>query len=122
MIFCCSEPLPASWVTTRAPVRVICQPVAPMRAASTGRGTRSSLASSRCLLLIGPVSQSSGSCSESVWSRSQGAEVLRKRLDDRPPHRFGQVVAHAIDDDVGRALDHPCDIASVAGPYHRILR
>src|ERR1700754_3310770 len=59
MIFCCNEPRPASLVTTRAPVRVICQPVKPMRAASTGSGTRSSLATSRCLVvLIGAVSQS----------------------------------------------------------------
>ena len=31
MIFCWSEPRPASLLTTRAPVRVICHPVTPMR-------------------------------------------------------------------------------------------
>ena len=74
MIFCCSEPLPASLVTTRAPVRVICQPVAPMRAASTGSGTRSSLATSRwfrrthrgqCLKI--------GVSRENVWTGSHAA-------------------------------------------------
>ena len=42
-------PWPGSLVRTRAPVRVSCQPVTPMRAASTGSGTRSSLATSRCV-------------------------------------------------------------------------
>src|SRR3954467_11188143 len=114
MIFCCSEPLPASLVTTRAPVRVICQPVAPMRAASTGNGTRSSLATSRCLVvLIVPVSQRARIRGKFVWSRSHCGEVLGERLDARPPHRLGQVMAHSVDDDVVGAHDGASNIATV---------
>ena len=48
-------PLVPSLVSTRAPVRVSCQPVAPTRAASIGSGTRSSLATWRSVELIRPI-------------------------------------------------------------------
>src|SRR4051812_4535764 len=70
MTFCCREPRPRKLLTTRAPVRVICQPVAPMRAASTGNGTRSSLATSRCfVVVIVPVSQRARRRRKFVWTR-----------------------------------------------------
>src|SRR5271166_1177883 len=63
--FCCHGPLAGSLVTTRAAVRVTCQPVAAARAASTGKGTRSSLATSRCLVeLIEAVCQTGGGKSQ----------------------------------------------------------
>ncbi len=71
MTFCCSEPRPASFVTTRAPVRVICQPVAPMRAASIGNGTRSSLATSRCLVVL-----IASSLSKSAVTRKNGVDPI----------------------------------------------
>src|SRR5271166_6673274 len=59
--FCCQGPLPGSLLTTRAAVRVTCQPVTATRAASIGNGTRSSLATSRCLVeLISAVCQIDG--------------------------------------------------------------
>src|ERR1700694_490015 len=123
MIFCCNEPLPASLLTTRAPVRVICQPVAPMRAASTGNGTRSSLATSRCLVvLMVAVSQTARIRVKTLCTGSQWGEVLGQRLHDRPPYRFGQVVAHAVDDDIACAVDHASHVATVPWPHHRILR
>ena len=87
MTFCCSEPRPASLVTTRAPVRVICQPVAPMRAASIGNGTRSSLATSRCLVVLIASSLSKSAVTrENVWTRSQshiGAETEFQQVSTR---------------------------------------
>src|ERR1700712_5117311 len=50
MNFCWNERGVGSLLMTRAPVRVSCHPVTPIRAASTGNGTRSSLATSRCLV------------------------------------------------------------------------
>src|SRR5215208_7459730 len=80
MTFCCSEPLPVSVVTTLAPVRVICQPVAPMRAASTGNGTRSSLATSRCLV-VGMVAVSQSRRSGEKMCGPRHSETLsRERL------------------------------------------
>ena len=40
-------------------------------------------------------------CSSASTSAGQG-EVLGERLDDGAPHRFGQVVTHAVDDDEPR--------------------
>src|ERR1700737_2492659 len=123
MTFCCHAPRADSWVTTRAPVRVSCQPVTPMRAASTGNGTRSSLATSRCLVvLMVAVSQTARIGVKTLCTGSQWGEVLGQRLNDRPPYRFGQVVAHAVDDDIACAVDHASHVATVPWPHHRILR
>ena len=54
-------------------------------------------------------------------SRQAKGEVLGERLDDGAPHRFGQVVAHAVDDDEPRARDRPGQVAAVARAHHRIV-
>ena len=38
----------------------------------------------------------------------------------RPPHRCGQVVAHAVDDHEARAVDDASEVAAVADSHHRI--
>ncbi|CKT40817.1 Uncharacterised protein [Mycobacterium tuberculosis] len=48
--FCCQGPFRGTLPMNRTAVRVTCQPVAATRAASTGSGTRSSLATSRCVV------------------------------------------------------------------------
>src|ERR1700756_260945 len=119
--FCCHGPLPGSLGTTRAAVRLTCQPVTATRAASTGKGTRSSLATSRCLVeLIPAVCQTGGVKSQF----SPGTPGLHPALD-LPVLQPGDQLVHggAVDgfpDDVGvpgmpgQLVDHMQD-----HPAHR---
>ena len=53
---------------------------------------------------------------------SRNPEVrFGERLDDGAPHRFGQIVTHAVDDDETRTADRPCQGAAVARPHQRIV-
>ena len=75
-----------------------------MRAASTGSGTRSSLATSRCLVvLIGASVSKSAMSRENVWIGSQSGPVLREttfpaalRRDLRPGTLFRGVVVSGV--------------------------
>src|SRR6185312_4738144 len=123
--FCCHGPRPGSVVTMRAAERVTCQPVTATRAASTGSGTRSSLATSRCLVEpISAVCQIGSGKSQSLPRPIPASPRLHPPLD-RPALEPGDQLIHrgAVDglaDDVGvtgvprQLVDHVQD-----HPAHR---
>src|SRR5882757_4341120 len=90
--FSCRDPRPISLVRTRAPVRVTCQPVMPMRAASTGNGTRSSRATSRCLVeFIPAVSQKQRSGEKGVGWVTPLRSHLREKANRTAARTYGRL-------------------------------